>query len=185
MSNKLKNKPRNEPLITPDPVHVNRLLGQDLPREVDMELPITRVAVEIGVEPETSTRTERPKRIPLGTRNVLTAPARRGFVRRFVNDVEDRVQRFRDAGYSVVKGHVQVGDPKAGDDTPMGSVVGKSVGQGTKAVLMEIPEDWYNEDQKDRQDAITQQEQGMSRSIGKTPVDETGQYGEVKIQHGT
>lgn len=142
-----------------------------------------RMMMEDG-EMDTSVRTDRPKRIPLNTRNVLSAPAKKGFVRRFVNDVEDRVQRFQDAGYEVVQGNIQVGDPKAGEDKPVGSPVSKSVGLGTKAVLMEIPQDWYDEDQKARQDAIAAQEQSMNRNIGKTPVDDSGQYGNVEIKHG-
>ena len=105
------------------------------------------------------------KRIPLGTRNVLTAPKRDGFVRRFVNDKGDRVQRFKDAGYSIVGDDIQVGDPKIGRPEQLGSSVSVPLSGGNqRAVLMEIPEEYYNEDYKAAQDKITRQENEMKRN---------------------
>ena len=78
------------------------------------------------------------KRVPLGMRNVLTAPKRPGFVRRFVNDTPDRVQAFKDAGYDVVTEDVAVGDDKIGKSVAPGSAVMPSVGGGQRAVLMEL-----------------------------------------------
>jgi hypothetical protein len=124
-------------------------------------------------------RTNRPKRIPLGTRNVLTAPKREGYVRRFVNDDGDRIKTFEAAGYSVVRGDVEVGDPKAGKDTPTGSVVEKSVGSGNRAVLMEIKKEWYDEDQKAKQDRIDESERDMKRQLN---TQRQGSYGGVKFE---
>ena len=107
----------------------------------------------------------RPIRTPIGTRDVLTAPKKAGFVRRFVNDEGDRVKQFEEAGYTIVQEDIEVGDPKAGKDTPTGSVVSKSVGAGTKAVLMEIKEEWYKEDQKAKQDRISMAENDMKRRL--------------------
>jgi hypothetical protein len=104
---------------------------------------------------------ERPKRVPIGTRNVLTAPAKAGYVRRWVNDRDDRIERFREAGYEVVDGDVQVGDPRAGDPTKTGSPVMKSVGGGVKAYLMEIPKEWYDEDQKAKADRVNEMEKAL------------------------
>jgi len=105
------------------------------------------------------------KRIPLGTRNVLTAPKKDGFVRRFVNDKGDRIQRFKDAGYSIVEDDIQVGDPKIGKPGQLGSNVFVPLSGGNqRAVLMEIPEKYYNEDYKAAQEKITQQENEMKRN---------------------
>jgi len=105
------------------------------------------------------------KRIPLGTRNVLTAPKRDGFVRRFVNDKGDRVQRFKDAGYSIVGDDIQVGDPKIGRPEQLGSSVSVPLSGGNqRAVLMEIPEKHYKEDYAAAQNKITEQENEMKRS---------------------
>jgi hypothetical protein len=124
---------------------------------------------------------KRPKRIPLGTRNVLKYPKRPGYVRRVVNDVEDRIQRFKDAGYEIVqKKDLPSGDSRAGDASQMGMPVSKSVGNGVKAVLMEIPEEWYEEDQKAKQDKIKAAEAAMKQNKGGVE----GGYGDLKIGTG-
>jgi hypothetical protein len=123
-------------------------------------------------------RTNRPKRIPLGTRNILTAPERPGYVRRFVNDEGDRIKHFEAAGYSVVREDIDVGDPKAGKDTKTGSVVSPAVGGGKRAVLMEIKKEWYDEDQKAKQDRISEGEADMKRQLNSR---RDGQYGGVTI----
>jgi len=124
---------------------------------------------------------KRPKRTPLGTRNVLRYPERKGYVRRVVNDVEDRIQRFKEAGYEIVqKKDLPSGDPRAGDASQMGMPVSKSVGNGVKGVLMEIPEEWYLEDQKAKQDKIDAAEADMKQT--KAGVD--GGYGDLKIGTG-
>jgi len=48
--------------------------------------------------------------------------------------------------------------------TSMGSSATPSVGGGQRAVLMEIPEKYYNEDQKASQAAITKVEREIARN---------------------
>lgn len=119
------------------------------------------------------------KRVPLGTRNVLTAPKKSGFVRRFVNDKGDRVENFKAAGWNVVEDKVQVGDPKIGRASSLGSLVNPDVGSGQRAVLMELPEDLYNEDRAASQAQITKVENEIKRN-SKTPGKD-GLSGEVSI----
>ena len=121
----------------------------------------------------------RPIRIPLGARNVLTAPKRPGYVRRIINDEKDRVQQFMDAGYTIVQEDVQIGDPKAGKETQIGSVTYKAVGSGVRAVLMEIKEEYYNEDQKAKQDRILASENEMKRKINSGGA---GNFGGFEIK---
>jgi len=128
------------------------------------------VAVEDGPDGSTATagrrRPKRPVRVPIGTRHVLTAPQRAGFVRRFVNDSEERVKKFLEAGYTIVMdSDIQVGDPGAGRDTPVGSPVTKAVGGGVKAVLMEIPVEWHEEDQKLKHTTIDDLEKQMCQNV--------------------
>ena len=112
------------------------------------------------------------KRVPLGTRNILTAPKNPGFVRRFVNDRGDRVESFKAAGWNAVDGDVQVGDPKVGRASSLGSLVNPSVGGGDRAVLMEIPEDLYNEDRAASQASITKVENEIKRNtLGQDGLD--------------
>ena len=119
------------------------------------------------------------KRVPLGTRNILTAPKKSGFVRRFVNDKGDRVESFKAAGWVVVDEKVQVGDPKIGRAESVGSLVNPHVGGGQRAVLMELPEGLYNEDRAASQANITKVENEIKRR-SKTPGKD-GLDGEISI----
>lgn len=119
------------------------------------------------------------KRIPLGTRNVLTAPQKVGFVRRFVNDKGDRIENFKAAGWNVVDDKVQVGDAKAGQVSSLGNLTNPHVGGGQRAVLMELPEDLYNEDRAVAQANITKVENEIKRR-SKTPGKD-GLDGEISI----
>ena len=104
------------------------------------------------------------KRVPLGARNILTAPKKAGFVRRFVNDTGDRIQMFKDAGWNAVDDGSPVGDPKVGRPTSIGSASNPSVGGGQRAVLMEIPEEIYAADRAESQAKITAVENQIKRN---------------------
>ncbi len=118
----------------------------------------------------------RPVRVPLNTRDRLKITNQDpGFVYRWVNDVEDRVASFEEAGYEIVdyRQHkagstrrLDVG--QTGDNTV-------SMGGGTKAVLMRQRKEDYNQDQKAKQDHLD----SLERTI-KNPSLE-GSYGEIKI----
>lgn len=117
----------------------------------------------------------RPKRQPVGSRNRLTLDNKDpNFEYRFVNDVDDRVAMFQNAGYEIVDlskhkvGHRRMDNTVTSDNNI-------SVGGGTKAVAMRIRKDWYQEDQKEKQYRVDESERGL-----KTPqVD--GSYGKIEI----
>lgn len=113
---------------------------------------------------EGASRSERPERIPLHRQNLIHTDQRDGYVRRLVNDIDDRVERFKTAGWSPVENE-QVGDAHAGDPSSLGSMTTKSVGAGTKAVLMEIPKALYESDQKDKQKQVDTLEAAMEKDI--------------------
>lgn len=119
------------------------------------------------------------KRVKLGTRNILSAPKKAGFVRRFVNDTGDRIQMFKDAGWHVVDDVNQVGDPKLGNPTLIGSSANPHVGGGQRAVLMELPEEIYSEDRAEAQAEITKVENEMKRTSKTAGKD--GLSGRVEI----
>ena len=119
------------------------------------------------------------KRIPLGTRNILTAPKKSGFVRRFVNDKGDRVESFKDAGWAASDEDGQIGDPKIGKVSSMGSLTNPHVGGGQRAILMEIPEKIYEEDRAASQAAVTRIENEIKRN-SKNPGKD-GLDGKVSI----
>ena len=119
------------------------------------------------------------KRVKLGSRNILSAPKKAGFVRRFVNDTGDRIQMFKDAGWNVVDDVNQVGDPKLGKPTSIGSSANPHVGGGQRAVLMELPEEIYSEDRAEAQAEITKVENEMKRTSKTAGKD--GLSGKVEI----
>lgn len=116
---------------------------------------------EISAAPKT-TRKRRPKRTPIGRRNILTVGNRDPkFEYRWVNDVDGRLQMFEDAGYEAVSDPTEVGDPRAGDASQLGSTVRKPVGDGKSAVLMRIPKEFYQEDQDAKEQHLRAKEQAL------------------------
>ena len=84
---------------------------------------------------------DRPrKRDPISVRNVLKWDnIEEGYQYRFVNDIENRIEQFKEAGYAAVESPNIVGDQRSpGDPAPLATHVEKSVGGGTKAILMRI-----------------------------------------------
>ena len=121
---------------------------------------LQRVSEEEVIEEK---KAKRPKRVPLGYRNVLTATSEAGYVKRFVNDSEGRVAMFEEAGWEVVTGSDKVGDEYAGNTRLPGGAVTKPVGHGTIAVLMRKRNDWYDEDMAEKQMAVDATEAGLAR----------------------
>jgi len=148
------------------------------------------VVVEGGYALEVISRAQATggkKRIPIGTRQRLTAPSRRGYVRRFVNDEGDRIKRFVDAGWTPVTGDtlnyddpanpVGIGDPRVGKPAQIGGPISEVVDRlGKKAYLMEIPSEWYDEDMREKMKPLDDFENQM-RQIPRTE----GHYGKVYI----
>ncbi len=115
----------------------------------------------------------------------LTAPQREGYYRRFFVDRPGRLEDAVAAGYAFVQ------DPKAklgenpDDITSQGGLdsrISKRVGtneDGTPqmAYLMEMPQDWYRENQ-DEKDAVLREKERIEKSNtdGWRPEDKEQQY---------
>ena len=110
----------------------------------------------------------RVRRTPVGVRNRLSVPNQDpNFHYRIVNvldsdgnptnKLEDRLSQ----GYEIVEG-VKVGDKRVDIPSPLGSASEISVGHGARAVVMRIPKEYYDEDQKYKQDRIDELESTMS-----------------------
>lgn len=115
-------------------------------------------------KPAKATRT---KRAPINGRNILTASNKEpGYVYRFVNDVGDRVAIFQERGWELVDAKdVRIGDRRVENPSNLGSKAQASVDkQGTKAFLMRIKQEWYDEDQADKQQIVNEQERSMKQS---------------------
>lgn len=104
---------------------------------------------------------QRRNRVPLGLRNVLTAPATPGYVSRFVNDKDGRIEAYQEAGWEVVVDEAKAGDDYVGNSRIPGSAITKPVGKGTTAVLMRKRKDWYDEDMAEKQRQVDANEKGL------------------------
>jgi len=94
------------------------------------------------------------ERVPMGGSQLKLAVTKiPGYVQRWFNDVGDRIETAKKAGYThVSKAGVKVGSGPESGHTDLGSVVSKIVGtqvngQPLRAYCMKIKEEWYIEDQ--------------------------------------
>lgn len=94
-------------------------------------------------------RAERPTRNPIGSKNRISLPkGDPNYVYRIVKDIDDRVNRFIEAGYEHVNVGTQIGDTRVAEGTPLGSKMTKDLGRGERGYVMRIKKEWYEEDQK-------------------------------------
>lgn len=123
---------------------------------------------------------QRPKRVPIGSRDVLTVVGKEpGYHYRIVNDTGDRIQKFLNAGYELVNSKdVQIGDSRVDNPSAEGSKAQVSVDKATgqKAFVMRIKDEWYEEDQKAKQDHVQAIEDAIKQPSGVLD------YGSVKIE---
>lgn len=90
----------------------------------------------------------------------LEAPKRPGFVRRWFNDVTGRVDRYTSNGWDVVQENGTEARHVGGQKSPM------------RAVLMEIPEEFYKEDQQKKLAKVVDPSQ-MAESKAKPRTDDS------------
>ena len=132
-------------------------------------------------------REGRPERIPVtASRAPLTVQGfdHQNFSGRWVNDVDDRIARFLDAGYEfITKDGVTVGEPTVDSSSGLDSRVSKPVGRGVRAYLMRLPRNLYNEDQMAKQREIDALDEAIRRP-GKRggPISLEVDYGEVSLE---
>lgn len=119
----------------------------------------------------------RTQRVPVGTRKVLTVTGKEaGYNYRVINDSGDRVQEFLDAGYELVNADsVRVGDKRVNSGAAEGSKAQLSVGQGQKAFVVRIRQEWYDEDQARKQAHVNELESATKAKA----LD--GTYGKLEI----
>jgi hypothetical protein len=106
--------------------------------------------------------TARPERTPInGERDILSVYGTRpGYHPVWVN--EDQVPRFLKAGYTFVDTDgVTFGSYHIQQGNALGAKYTMNVGAGMIAYLMEIPQEWYDEDRKQEQADVTKTEASM------------------------
>jgi hypothetical protein len=113
----------------------------------------------------------------------------KGFVHRWFNDQDDRVQRALDAGYDFVTPDEigRVGDKEVhGGNSDLNSKVSKVVGrtaesQPIRAFLLKIREEWFKEDQAKKEATNRLVDEAVrSGKAGGASVE--NQYGKVDLQ---
>jgi len=121
----------------------------------------------------------RPKRTPINGRNVLTVTGKEpGYVYRIVNDEGGRIGQFLDAGYEMVEANaVAIGDGRVNAASAEGSKAQASVGNGMKAFVMRIKEEYYKEDQAAKQAHVNALELSM-----KTNAKNASDYGDISLK---
>jgi hypothetical protein len=101
------------------------------------------------------------------------------FVYRWINYDNDRysgrVDKMRQIGYTVVHDDMEFGDERGVDASQIGGSNIKHVGSGTKAVLMRIPKEYYEEDKAEKQAEVDRTERGM---VEDEQLKGKGMYGE-------
>lgn len=123
----------------------------------------------------------RPKRVPLHEqrRDRFTVDKDPNYTYRIVNDTEDRIDKFKLAGWELdPRENVKIGE-SAENNVSLGTGAKINVGGGTHGILMRIPKELYEEDQKVKQREILEKEKSMKRN--KNQQGEDGTYGEVVI----
>ena len=151
-------------LIGHSPHCKRKQAGEATEREVERQKSLADFEKEIEAddtaeftEPVSRGR-EEVKRIPFGVREAkLHVPEREGYRRRVFNDKwakePGRIERAKRAGYRIV------------EDSPLNgtAVGGNKDGSPIQAMVMEIPQEWFDEDQKAKADRIDQTERLMNK----------------------
>ena len=105
-------------------------------------------------------RTGRKSRVPLGVSRIkLNASKREGYVRRWINDVPGRLNAAQQAGYEFVSDDPLAASTNTG--TRISQVVDKST--GLTSYLMEIPEEFYEEDQAKKAEDLDKIDEELRR----------------------
>ena len=127
-----------------------------------MPQPAKRNALSTKKENSHTPERERIKKALLQGGNVLTAPEREGFIRRWINDKGGgmHLQNKQALGWEFVCGDPEIdADGHVGRATQQGSAISRIVDDaaGTKSYLMEIPEETFaiiKEIKKEKNDKI-------------------------------
>lgn len=120
--------------------------------------PETREEEETRAEP-------RAERIPLGARRQrLGAPLRKGYARRWINDSPGRVEHAeKRSGWTFV-----TKKDEEGREERWSEIVGvNDDGNPLRAYLMEIPKEFYDQDQAEKQTPLDEFDKQLRRGIIK------------------
>lgn len=120
----------------------------------------------------------RTRRTPVGYRNRFDVSGKdENFHYRIVSDKEGRIQEFLDAGYEVVdKTQTKLGASRLEGGSSIGSTSSIPLGAGDTGVLMRIPKEFYDEDQRAKELKIKEAEKAL-----RAPAQSGAMYGDIKV----
>jgi hypothetical protein len=132
---------------------------------------------EAGIE-------SRPKRIPIsGNRDILAVKnIPTGKVGRWVNDVDDRVLKFRQGGWEFVTDKsLTVGEKTVESSSATGATISRQVGTKKNnepliAYLMVIAREWYDEDQARKQEEVDSSEESIYENLTRKRDNQYGKF---------
>jgi hypothetical protein len=135
-----------------------------------------RIPIRSGINPgfKTTAGVTRATRKPLRQTGVLVGVERPGFVRAWKNDVGDNIDRLIKNGYQyVTDATLRIGadDRITQPGSMASSFISRKDKNGVEVFYMEIPEEWYQENQQEKQKARANARRGMFE-----PDKNLGQY---------
>ena len=138
-----------------------------------------KASVKKAVETKTVAPKRRRVRVGAEGRNILNVDTPKGLVGRWVNDTDDgRIKEMEARGYEVYTGQDLSSDDGLVDGSDgVAAAMTKNVGKGMTAVFMVQRQEYYDEDQSDKQKQID----AVERTI--LTNDEDGRYGKIKIEN--
>ena len=94
-----------------------------------------------------------------------------------------RIALLRERGYEVVVEEMEIGQRTVDRESKVGSAITKAAGGGITLVLMRIPREWYEEDQKAKQAKVDAQEEAMKADVrqGRIPGSVQPAFGKLEI----
>lgn len=119
-----------------------------------------------------------PVRVPInGARNILHV---RGIPEDlhscWVNDTDDNLQRYLEAGYTFWTGGDEIGDKKVDRDSRIDAKYAKKVGNGLTAYLMVCPQEVYLDECR----RIAEDTDAREQTIFRQTDGKAGRYGKVE-----
>ena len=157
----------SETSLSPAPVRARRVRAEGSPVAAPPQAPVSSVFADAPA-PRADVNGEAlgpvsPERVrkPLGRQTQkLDSSERPGFHRHWFNDERDRIKEALEAGYAYVKD---------AEGKPMSKVVGtKKEGGPLTAYRMELPLEWYDQDQNAKVVARRQRQHDMQSGVTAT-----------------
>ena len=148
--------------------------------------------MEIGNRSHNRQTENKPERVPVsGMRDIMTVLNKEsGYAYRWVNDTDEkgsRIYKYKRGGWELAplqtpEGELTVGEEAVFRTEGKDDIVRLHVGGGSFAYLMRIKQEWYDEDQKAKQDSIDETEATM-QATGSSTGEDFGQYGSIRIDN--